>query len=709
MAEKFEKGGVIGEESRVEEKKVETEEKFSAPLSKNNENGKNGNGKGEEKTSLNSKEKVEERTPSQPSRKENGEEAGEKGEEEKMASREGGRRGKRPPNGRPFNGRPLPGRPTPPKNGRVDRRDKNYLWFKDLNRAFQENEKIHKQRLTSYSRIQAAPNQWIKFTPLGGLDEIGGNCAVLETENSAIIIDCGMSFPKEDMHGVDILIPDFTYLREIRHKIKGLVITHGHEDHIGAVPYLFKEIQVPIYGTSLPLGMILNKFKEHKIAHYQSYLRSVKKRHPIQIGDFKVEWIHMTHSIVDSSSLAIQTPVGTIIHTGDFKIDHTPIDGYPPDLHRLAYYGERGVLALFSDSTNSYKPGTTPSESVVGRTFENIFLHAPGRIIMSTFSSNIHRVYQAIATAQKFGRKVAIIGRSMEQNLNLAMELGYIKFDKSILIEPWEISKYPDDQILIITTGSQGESMSALYRMATGEHRQVVLKEGDQIIISAKAIPGNEPAVSELINLLLKHGTKVAYQEFSEIHVSGHASQEDQKLMLRLVKPKYFFPVHGEFNHLVKHKETAMETGIPEENIFVMEDGEQWEISPRGVRKVGKVKVGKIYIDNQLNEEIERDIVQDRQKLAEEGIVIVMAHVDRENKKIVGRPRVVSYGIIADKDDLNFSKEIEELLTNYLQNAQEHLYSRPRNFENELRKVIRKHMYRKTKKYPIIMPMIHFK
>ncbi|MEO1959143.1 MAG: MBL fold metallo-hydrolase, partial [Nautiliaceae bacterium] len=300
------------------------------------------------------------------------------------------------------------------------RDSKNFVWFRDLNRAFDENEKIHKRRLTCFNKINFSSKGWIKFTPLGGLDEIGGNCALLETENSAIVIDCGMSFPSEDMHGVDILIPDFSYLKEIRHKIKGLVITHGHEDHIGAVPYLFKEMQIPIYGTSLPLAMIKNKFKEHKMSQYESYFRSVKKRVPIQIGDFKVEWIHMTHSIVDSSSLAIQTPVGTIIHTGDFKIDNTPIDGYPPDLHRLAHYGEEGVLALFSDSTNSYKLGITPSESVVGKTFEDLFMKTKGRVIMSTFSSNIHRVYQAIQAGMKFGRKVCIIGRSMEQNLNVA-------------------------------------------------------------------------------------------------------------------------------------------------------------------------------------------------------------------------------------------------------------------------------------------------
>jgi len=586
--------------------------------------------------------------------------------------------------------------------------EKNFVWFKDLNKAFNENEKIHKERLSCFNKIDSNKKGWVRFTPLGGLDEIGGNCAVLETEDSAIIIDCGMSFPSEDMHGVDILIPDFSYLREIRHKIKGLIITHGHEDHIGAVPYLFKEMQFPIYGTSLPLAMIENKFKEHKMLQYKSYFRSVKKRHPIQIGDFKVEWIHMTHSIVDSSALAIQTPIGTIIHTGDFKIDNTPIDGYPPDLHRLAHYGEKGVLALFSDSTNSYKPGITPSESVVGKTFEDLFMKTKGRVIMSTFSSNIHRVYQAIEKGIKFGRKVCIIGRSMEQNLNVAMDLGYIKLPRDIFIDPYEIGKYQDEEILIITTGSQGESMSALYRMAIDEHRHVKIKEGDQIIISAKAIPGNEPTVSQLINFLMKKGAKVAYHEFSEIHVSGHASQEEQKLMLRLVKPKYFFPVHGEYNHLMKHKETAMSVGMDEKDIFVMEDGEQWEITPKKVRKVKNVKVGKIYIDNQINEQIETDVVIDRQKLANEGIIMIVAQIDKQNKKLIGRPRVSTYGIIADKDDKVFAKEMEDLLVNYIDHAKDYVYEKNKIFENELRNVIRKHVFRKTKKYPTIVPMVYF-
>jgi len=585
---------------------------------------------------------------------------------------------------------------------------KNFVWFKDLKKGFQENEKIHFNRLNTEGKLDKEKQGWVRFTPLGGLDEIGGNCAVFETEDTAIIFDCGMSFPTEDMHGVDILIPDFTYLKEIRHKIKGLIITHGHEDHIGAVPYLFKEMQIPIYATSLPLAMIENKFNEHKMREYTSYFRSVKKRRPIKIGDFYVEWIHMTHSIIDASSIAIQTPAGTIFHTADFKIDHSPVDGYPADLQRISYYGEKGVLALFSDSTNSYKAGTTPSESVVGPTFDKIFKEATGRVIMSTFSSNIHRVYQAIDYGVKHNRKVCIIGRSMEKNLDVALNLGYIKLPNNIFIDPHEIGRYPDNEVLIVTTGSQGESMSALYRMAIDEHRHVKLKEGDQIILSARAIPGNEPGVSELINYLMKKGAKVAYQDFSEIHVSGHAAQEEQKLMLRLVQPKFFLPVHGEYNHLIRHKKTAESIGINDRNIFIMQDGDQIEITQKRVRKVKSVKTGKVYIDNQINKEITDDIVIDRQKLANDGIVIMIAQIDSQNKQLIGKPKVTSYGLVGDKEDSKFAKEIEDILNEYIKHAKPYVFEKSRVFENEIRGVIRKHIFRKMKKYPTIVPNIFF-
>jgi ribonuclease J len=464
-----------------------------------------------------------------------------------------------------------------------------------LKKSVDINDKAQKGRLNPHYKLNLSTNQKIKVIPLGGLGEIGGNITVFETEKEAILVDVGMSFPSEDMHGVDILVPDFTYVRQIKDKIKAIVITHAHEDHIGAVPYLFKEMQFPLYGTPLALGMIANKFDEHKIGSFKSHLHPVEKRKIIKLGtEFDVEWMHVTHSIADSSALAITTAAGTIIHSGDFKIDHTPIDGYPTDLHRLAYYGEKGVMMLLSDSTNSHNPGFTKSESTVGPTFDALFNKAQGRVIMSTFSSNIHRVYQAIACGLKHHRKICVIGRSMERNLNIAMELGYIKLPQKEFIDAHEVNRYNDNEILIVTTGSQGEAMSALFRMATDEHRHVKIKPSDTVILSAKAIPGNEGSVSSVINHLLKAGAEVAYQDFSEIHVSGHAAQEEQKLMLRLCKPKFFLPAHGEYNHIAKHKDTAIKCGVPEKNILLMSDGDVIEVSPKYMKKVKTVKTGKV-------------------------------------------------------------------------------------------------------------------
>jgi ribonuclease J len=476
----------------------------------------------------------------------------------------------------------------------------NEEWQKDMKIAIEANKASHELRLEPLKYLNSAEHKII-ITPLGGLGEIGGNMTIFETNNDAIIIDIGMSFPTEGMHGVDILVPDFDYVRKIKNKIRGIIITHAHEDHIGAVPYFFKEFQFPIYATPLPLGMISNKFEEHGLKSFRSYFRPIEKRKVYELGDFEFELIHITHSIIDASALAITTKAGTIIHTGDFKIDHTPIDGYPTDLNRLAYYGEKGVLCLLSDSTNSYKDGITKSESSVGKTFDSIFASAKGRVIMSTFSSNIHRVYQAIERGIKYGRKVCVIGRSMERNLWTAIELGYVNLDRKIFIDANEVSKYPDNEVLIVTTGSQGETMSALYRMATDEHKYIKIKPTDQVIISSKAIPGNETSVSTILNFLLKSGANVAHQDFSEIHVSGHAAQEEQKLMLRLIKPKFFLPVHGEYNHIVKHKETAMSCGIDERNIYLMSDGDQVEVCQRHIKRVKTVKTGKVFIDNQIN------------------------------------------------------------------------------------------------------------
>ncbi|ECC0462757.1 ribonuclease J [Campylobacter coli] len=581
----------------------------------------------------------------------------------------------------------------------------NEDWQIALAECIEANRVSHENRLHPLKYNNSSEHK-IRITPLGGLGEIGGNISVFETNKDAIIVDIGMSFPDGTMHGVDIIIPDFDYVRKIKDKIRGIVITHAHEDHIGAVPYFFKEFQFPIYATPLALGMISNKFEEHGLKAERKWFRPVEKRRVYEIGEFDIEWIHITHSIIDASALAIKTKAGTIIHTGDFKIDQTPIDGYPTDLGRLAHYGEEGVLCLLSDSTNSYKEGYTKSESSVGPTFDQIFARTKGRVIMSTFSSNIHRVYQAITYGLKYGRKVCVIGRSMERNLYTTMELGYIKLDRKIFIDADEVSKYKDNEVLIVTTGSQGETMSALYRMATDEHKFIKIKPSDQIIISAKAIPGNEASVSAVLDYLLKAGAKVAYQEFSKIHVSGHASIEEQKLMLTLVKPKFFLPVHGEYNHINKHKETAIKCGIPEKNIYLMSDGDQVELCQKYVKRIKTVKTGKVFVDNQINKQIADDVVIDRQKLADSGIVVIIAQLDKASKTLINKPRVFSYGLVADKQDHAFSKEMAEVLGQFFVNVKDEVLNDPRFLENQIRQVLRKHIFRKIKKYPTIVPTI---
>lgn len=580
----------------------------------------------------------------------------------------------------------------------------NENWQKEMEKAIIANKKVHDERLNPLKFFKS--NSKIRITPLGGLGEIGGNITVFETNTSAIIVDVGMSFPNESMLGVDILIPDFDYIRKIKDKIKAVIITHAHEDHIGAMPYFYKEFDYPIYATPLCLGMISNKFEEHGLKAKRALFRPVEKRKVYKIGDFDIEWIHITHSIIDASALAIKTEAGTIIHTGDFKIDHTPIDGYPTDLGRLAEYGEKGVLLLMSDSTNSHKEGITKSEKTVGKTFDEIFSKSKGRVIMSTFSSNVHRIYQAIEHGLKHNRKICVIGRSMERNLFTAMELGYIDLSKEIFIDANEVGKYPDNEVLIVTTGSQGETMSALYRMATDEHKYIKIKPSDQIIISAKAIPGNEASVSNVLNYLLKSGASVAYQDFSEIHVSGHAAQEEQKLMLRLTKPKFFLPVHGEYNHIEKHASTAISCGVDQRNIYLMSDGDQVEVTSGYIKRVKTVKTGKIFVDNQINKEISDDMVKHRQNLADAGVVMVIAQVDQANKKLV-KTRVITYGVVNAKEQRAFTKDMELVLTQFLSNLKNELLGDQRALENQIRQAIRKHIFRRLKKYPTIVPVIY--
>ncbi len=568
------------------------------------------------------------------------------------------------------------------------------------------NQEVQAERLNPQNKLDLTSKGKVRVTPLGGLGEIGGNMMVIETDNEAILIDVGMSFPDETMHGVDILVPDFTYIKEIKNKIVGVVITHAHEDHIGAMPYMFKEgLQFPTYGTAMPLAMIGNKFDEHKLTDARRYFRPIEKRKVYKIGnDFEVEWMHVTHSILDSSSVAITTEAGTVIHTGDFKIDHTPIDGYPTDLHRYAHYGEKGVLLMMSDSTNSYNQGITPSELSVAPALDRVMSKAEGRIILSTFSSNLHRLEQAINYAIKYGRKICVIGRSMERNLEVAMQYKYLEFPKNIFVDADDVARMNDKEVLIITTGSQGEQNSALFRTAIGEHRHIKIKPSDLIILSSRAIPGNEGGISEMTNHLEKAGARIARDR--DLHVSGHGGIEEQKLLLRLAKPKFFMPIHGEYNHVMRHKETAMQCGIPERNILLMGDGDCIEVTPKYMRKAKSVKSGKTYIDNQNNLMIADDVVVDRQKMANDGMVMIIAQVSQSDSKLLAKPRVTSFGIVPDRQDKAFASEMEDVLEHFLVNLKPGLIENAKAMENDLRAVVRKHIYRKMKKYPLIVPNV---
>ena len=575
-----------------------------------------------------------------------------------------------------------------------------------MHASLKENAIVKDAIMQPWKQMDISSKGKIRFTPLGGLGEIGGNMAVLETETTAIIIDVGMSFPDETMHGVDILVPDFSYLHTLKDKKVFIIITHGHEDHIGAMPYLFKELKFPIYATPLALAMIENKFNEHGLKADTKYFNFVTLRKQYELGDMKIEWMHNTHSIIDACSLAIETPAGIIVHTADFKVDHTPVDNYTMDLRRYAHYGEKGVLCLFSDSTNSHNPGFTKSEKVVGKTFDTLFELAKGRVIMSTFSSNVHRIFQAMQRGVKFGRKICVIGRSMERNVEINRALGFVDIADKDFIEVHEVPKYSDHEVLIVTTGSQGETMAALNRMATDEHRHIKLKPSDTVIISASAIPGNEASVSGLLNKLMKAGVTVRYREFADIHVSGHAGQEEQKLILRLIQPKFFLPVHGEYNHIAKHARTAVECGVDERNILLMGDGDQVEITPKYLKKVKTVKSGKTYIDNQNNMTIENDVVLDRQKLAEDGIINIVAQVSQNNQKIVGKPVITTHGLVAEKELKKFQKEIETLIETLLLTLKPEALKNHKDIENLIRNTVRKHVIRTKKRYPLIIPTI---
>ena len=564
----------------------------------------------------------------------------------------------------------------------------------------------------SYGKIKPAPGKSkaepkpIKVSFLGGLNEVGKNMTLFEYGEDMFLVDCGLAFPDQDMLGVDLVLPDFTYVERNADRIRGIVITHGHEDHIGGLPYLLKVLNVPVYGTKLTIGLIQGKLREHGLLN-SATLNVIKPGDVITLGGFTVEAIHVNHSIPDALGLAIRCEGGTIVHTGDFKIDTTPIDGGMMDLGRLAEIGQEGVLCLMSDSTNAERPGFTESERKVGESFETLFRKAGNnRIIVATFSSNIHRVQQIMNVAASLGRKVALVGRSLENVVSISAELGYLNVPEGIVIDINMINRYPADKLVIITTGSQGEPMSALTRMAFSDHRKVEIHPNDYVIISATPIPGNEKTVSRVVNELMKLGADVVYEKMYEVHVSGHACQEELKMIMGIVKPKYFIPVHGELKHLRKHAGLALSMGIPKENILIADNGRVAEISKKALRCTSTVPAGRVFVDGYGVGDVGSVVLRDRKHLAQDGLVIVAVCIDRENGMIVSGPDVVTRGFVYVKESEELINAAREVAVEAIEAQTDGGYFDWNSIKASLRDEISHLMYERTKRSPMILPVI---
>ena len=543
----------------------------------------------------------------------------------------------------------------------------------------------------------------LKIIPLGGLEQIGMNITAFEYEDSIVVVDCGLAFPEDDMLGIDLVIPDVSYLKDNIQKVKGFVITHGHEDHIGALPYILKDINVPVYATKLTIGIIDNKLKEHNM------IRTTKRKvvsygQSINLGQFRIEFIKTNHSIQDAAALAIYSPVGTVVHTGDFKVDHTPVFGDAIDLQRMAEIGKKGVLVMMSDSTNAERKGYTMSERTVGRTFDQLFAeHSNTRIIIATFASNVDRVQQIINSAYKYGRKVAVEGRSMVNIITTASELGYLAIPENTLLDIDEISQYPDEKTVLITTGSQGESMAALSRMAASIHKKVSIKPGDTVIFSSNPIPGNEKAVSRVINELTQKGAHVIFQD---AHVSGHACQEELKLIYALLKPKYAIPVHGEYRHLKANAGIAESIGIPKENIFIMHSGEVLELDQDAAEIVDKVHTGAILVDGLGVGDVGNIVLRDRQHLAEDGILIVVLTIEKGTNCLLAGPDIVSRGFVYVRESEGLMEEAKELLYEALDKCLSNRSADWSRIKGVIRDTMSEFLWKRTKRKPMILPII---
>ena len=544
----------------------------------------------------------------------------------------------------------------------------------------------------------------VQISPLGGLGEIGKNMTVFRYGDDIILIDAGLMFPEDDMLGIDLVIPDITYLLENKDKVKAIFLTHGHEDHIGALPYVLKQIDVPVYGTALTLGILQGRLRENNVS--DNNLVTIKPGDKINVGAFNLEFIRVNHSIPDAISIVIKTPIGTIIHTGDFKFDQTPVDGQVTQFNKFAEFGDEGVLALLADSTNAERPGFTQSEKMVGQTFDDEFRYARNRIIVATFSSNVHRIQQVVDSAVKYKRKVAVIGRSMINVVNIAMELGYLRIPEGVLIDIDETNNYTSDQIVIITTGSQGEPMSALTRMAMNDHKKVDIMPGDTVIISATPIPGNEKLVARTIDHLYKLGADVIYEKSNGVHVSGHASQEEIKLMHNLVRPKYFIPVHGEYRHLIKHANLAKDLGMPSENIVIAENGSVIEISKNGIGINGKIQSGKVLVDGLGVGDVGNIVLRDRRQLSQDGIMIVVVTIDHETCHVVSGPDIVSRGFVYVREAEDLMEEAREKVLSALERCENNGVSEWSMIKSTIRDNLGRFLYERTRRRPMILPII---
>ena len=546
----------------------------------------------------------------------------------------------------------------------------------------------------------------LKIIPLGGLHEVGKNITVFEYGDEIIIIDCGISFPEDDMLGIDLVIPDVTYLERNKEKIKGMVITHGHEDHIGSIPYFLKQINVPIYATKLTVGLIKNKLEEHKLVR-STKLIEITPGEKITLGDnFKVEFIRSTHSIPDSVMLAITTPVGTVLHTGDFKVDYTPIDGKIMDLGRIAELGNQGIIALMSDSTNAERKGFTMSESSVGEVLDKLFIHCTKRIVVATFASNVHRVQQIVNSAVKNNRKIAVCGRSMINMITTARELGYIECPEDLFIDIDKIGLYNDEQLVIITTGSQGEPMSALTRMAAGDHRKVKITPNDLVIISANPIPGNEKFVSKVIDDLMQIGAEVVYSALADVHVSGHACQEEQKLIIALAKPKYFIPVHGEYRQLISHGETAQSMGIEAKNVLYMSNGRVLEINEDEAKFTGTVPSGRVLVDGLGVGDVGNIVLRDRQHLSQDGLIVIVLTMDSNTGEVVAGPDVISRGFVYVRESENLMDDVKSVVRHEISKCEQRGIRDWSTIKSTVRENLRDYIFMKTKRNPMIIPII---